>query len=48
VALIVLVSLTALGGDGPSAGTILAEAIVEIGAAVVGAHALARRLETGW
>jgi hypothetical protein len=48
VACIVLVSLTALGGDGASGPTIAAEGIVEIAAAMVGAQALARRLETGW
>jgi hypothetical protein len=48
VLLIVLVSVAALGGDGASPATIVVEAIVEGAAAVVGADALARRLEAGW
>jgi len=48
VALIVLVSVVALGGDGASGATIAVEAVVEMAAAIVGAEALARRLETGW
>ena len=43
-----LVSVAALGGDGASPATIVVEAIVEVAAAVVGADALARRLEAGW
>ncbi|HKE77936.1 MAG TPA: hypothetical protein VKB54_01470 [Solirubrobacteraceae bacterium] len=43
--LIVLASLTALGGDGASPAAVVAEAVVEIAAAFAGAGALARRLE---
>jgi hypothetical protein len=45
---IVLVSVASLGGDGASGLAIVAEAIVEVAAAVAGADALARRLEAGW
>jgi hypothetical protein len=48
VALIVLVTLTSLGGNGASPATVLIEGIVEVAAAVAGADALARRLEAGW
>ena len=48
VALIVLVSVAALGGDGASAGAVVVEGVVEAAAAVAGADALARRLEAGW
>jgi hypothetical protein len=48
VALIVLVTLASLGGDGASTVTVLIEGIVEVAAAVAGADALARRLEAGW
>jgi hypothetical protein len=48
VALIVLVSVLALGGDGASTVTVVVEAIVEVAAAVAGADALARRLESAW
>lgn len=48
VALIVLVSAASLGGDGASVATIVVEGIAEAGAAVLGADALARRLEAGW
>lgn len=48
VVLIVLVSVAALGGDDVSGVAVVAEGIVEAAAAVVGAGALARRLETGW
>ena len=48
VLLIVLVSVAALGGDGASPATVVVEGIVEAAAAVVGADALARRLEAGW
>ena len=41
-------SLAALGGDGASPATVVVEGIVEAAAAVVGADALARRLEAGW
>jgi hypothetical protein len=47
-ALIVLVSVFALGGDSASPVTIVVEAIVEVAAAVAGADALARRLESSW
>jgi hypothetical protein len=47
-ALIVLVSVFALGGDSASPVTIVVEAIVEVAAAVAGADALARRLESRW
>jgi hypothetical protein len=46
--LIVLVSVAALGGDGASGVAIVVEGIVEAAAAVLGADALARRLEAGW
>jgi hypothetical protein len=46
--LIVLASLTAMGGDGASPGAVVAEAVVEIAAAFAGAGALARRLESDW
>jgi hypothetical protein len=48
VALIVLVSVASLGGDGASPLTVVVEGIVEVAAAVAGADALARRLEAGW
>jgi hypothetical protein len=48
VVLIVLVSVAALGGDGASGVAIVVEGIVEAAAAVLGADALARRLEAGW
>jgi len=48
VALIVLVSVAALGGDGASVGAVVVEGAVEAAAAVAGADALARRLEAGW
>ena len=48
VALIVLVTVASLGGDGASPATVLVEGIVEVAAAVAGADALARRLEAGW
>jgi hypothetical protein len=47
-AIIVLASLWAVGGDDVSLAAIVVEAVVEIGAAVAGAAALARRLEPGW
>jgi hypothetical protein len=47
-ALIVVVSLTALGGEGASSAVVVVEGLVEIAAAVAGAAALARRLEPGW
>ena len=48
VALIVLVSVAALGGDGASSLAVVVEGLVEVVAAIVGADALARRLESGW
>ncbi|MGZ6709669.1 MAG: hypothetical protein ACXVFN_22350 [Solirubrobacteraceae bacterium] len=48
VALIVLVTVASLGGDGASPVTVLVEGIVEVAAAVAGADALARCLEAGW
>jgi hypothetical protein len=48
VALIVIVTLASLGGNGASPATVLIEGIVEVAAAVAGADALARRLEAGW
>jgi hypothetical protein len=48
VALILIVTLASLGGDGASPATVLIEGIVEVAAAVAGADALARRLEAGW
>ena len=48
IALIVLVSLASLGGDGPSLVVTAIEALVEAAGAVVGAAALARQLEAGW
>ena len=48
VALIVLVSVASLGGDGASPLTVVVEGIVEVAAAVAGADALARRLAAGW
>ena len=48
VVLIALVSIAALGGDGASAGAVVLEGVVEAAAAVAGADALARRLESGW
>ena len=48
VAIIVLASLWGLGGDDASIAAIVIEAVVEIGAAIMGATALARRLEPGW
>jgi hypothetical protein len=48
VVLIVLVSVAALGGDGASSVTVVVEAFFEVVAAIAGAGALARRLETGW
>jgi hypothetical protein len=48
VVLIVLASVSALGGDGASSGAVVVEAVVEVAAAILGAGALARRLETGW
>jgi hypothetical protein len=48
VALVVLVSVAALGGDGASSVAVVVEGVVEAAAAVVGADALARRLEAGW
>jgi hypothetical protein len=47
-ALIVVVSVGALGGDGAPPGVVAIEALVEVAAAVAGAAALARRLEPGW
>ncbi len=47
-ALITLVTLASLGGNGASPVTVLLEGIVEVAAAVAGADALARRLEAGW
>jgi hypothetical protein len=48
VVLIVLISIAALGGDGASGAAVVVEAFFEVVAAIVGASALARRLETGW
>jgi peptidoglycan/LPS O-acetylase OafA/YrhL len=48
VVLIVLITLAALGGEGPSPAVAVIEALVEAAGAVVGASALARRLEPGW
>jgi hypothetical protein len=48
VVLVVLVSVAALGGDGASSVTVVVEGVVEAAAAIVGADALARRLEAGW
>ena len=48
VVLIVLVSVAALGGDGASSLAVVVEGLVEVVAAIVGADALARRLESGW
>jgi len=48
VALIVVVSVAALGGDGAPPGVVVIEGLVEVAAAVAGAAALARRLEPGW
>ena len=48
VALIGLVTVASLGGDGASPLTVLVEGIVEVAAAVAGADALARRREAGW
>jgi hypothetical protein len=48
VVLIVLVSVAALGGDGASSARVVVEGVLEVAAAVVGADALARRLESGW
>jgi hypothetical protein len=48
VVLIVVVSVAALGGDGASGVAVVVEGIVEAAAAVLGADALARRLEAGW
>jgi hypothetical protein len=45
--LILVVSVASLGGDGASSAAIVAQAVVEIAAAVAGATALARRLESG-
>jgi hypothetical protein len=47
-ALIVVVSVAALGGDGAPPAVVAIEALVEVAAAVAGAAALARRLEPGW
>jgi hypothetical protein len=47
-ALIVVVSLAALGGDGASSAVVVVEGLAELAAAVAGAAALARRLEPGW
>ena len=47
-ALIVVVSLAALGGDGAPSAVVVVEGLVELAAAVAGAAALARRLEPGW
>jgi hypothetical protein len=47
-ALIVVVSVAALGGEGASSAVVVVEGLVEIAAAVAGAAALARRLEAGW
>jgi hypothetical protein len=46
--LIVLVTISALGGDGASPAVVVIEGLVEVAAAVAGAAALARRLEPGW
>lgn len=46
-ALVVIVSVAALGADGPSAGVIVVEAVLEVAAAVAGAAVLVRRLEPG-
>lgn len=48
VAIIVLASLWALGPGDVAIGAVVIEAVVEIGAAIAGAAALARRLEPGW
>jgi hypothetical protein len=48
VVLIALVSVAALGGDGASGVAVVVEGVVEAAAAVLGADALARRLEAGW
>jgi hypothetical protein len=45
-ALVVVVTISALGGDSP--GVVVVEGLVEVAAAVAGAAALARRLEPGW
>jgi len=47
-ALIVVVSVASLGGDGAPPAAVVVEALVEVAAAVAGAAALARRLEPGW
>jgi hypothetical protein len=47
-ALIVVVSVASLGGDGAPPAVVVIEALVEVAAAVAGAAALARRLEPGW
>jgi hypothetical protein len=47
-ALIVVVSVASLGGDGTPPAVVVIEALVEVAAAVAGAAALARRLEPGW
>jgi hypothetical protein len=47
-ALIVVVSVGALGGDGAPPGVVLIEALVEVAAAVSCPATLARRLEPGW
>ena len=47
-ALIVVVSVASLGGDGAAPGVVLIEALAEVAAAVAGAAVLARRLEPGW
>jgi len=46
VALVVVVTISALGGDSP--GVVAVEGVVEAAAAVAGAAALARRLEPNW
>jgi hypothetical protein len=48
VALIVVVTVSALGGEGASSAVVVVEGLVEVAAAVAGAAALARRLEPGW
>ena len=47
-ALIVVVSVASLGGDGAPPAVVVIEALVEVAAAVAGAAALAWRLEPGW